>query len=113
MLPSTVQAEGDGGVSQTVPIDLSLTTAVGLFVKVAGTVDFTVQFTADDVWAVDFDASTATWYPYDTGTSDLVNGTANASGNFAAPPTGVRVIHGATNSSGTSVLTVIQSGLTS
>jgi len=112
MLPSEVSVTGVGN-SQVVPVDLSLTTAVGVFVKVSGSVTFTVQYTADDVYAVGYDpdAVTSTWYPYDSGTSELVDGTANASGNFTAPPQGVRVVN--TVGTGTTTMTVIQSGLSS
>lgn len=92
-------------VSEVVPIDQYLNpTNIGLAVVVSGSVTYTVEHTFDDVFATDFNPATATWFPHPT----LQALTASADGNFAFPPTGVRLNQ--TLGAGSAILNLIQAG---
>lgn len=82
--------------------------SVGMGVKISSGAGLTysVTYTFDDVYASNFDPSTATWY------SDLtavVAQTANKTGNLTYPVTAVRLEITAWTS-GSATLTVIQAG---
>lgn len=94
--------------SKPVPVDTRTVggTAIALGIVVTGTVDVTVQHTFDDIWARDYDPSTGTWMDHET----LINITANADGNYAFPPTAIRII-GNSGSTGDAELVVVQQGV--
>jgi len=69
-----------------------------------GSPTYTIQHTFDDVFASNFDPSTATWYDHPT-----LNGlAANADGNYAFPVTAIKLVVAGT---GTVQATVIQAGI--
>ena len=92
------------GASQEIPLDQYISPFnVSLFLGITGTVDVTVQFTADDVFG---DAPG----PFDwTDHPDLTNVTADADASFISPVSACRLL---TNSGvGTAVLRIAQAGL--
>ena len=106
MRPITVSADRAGTVtSPVIPIDqYQAPTNIGLAVIVTGTVTFSVQHTFDDVFSPTFDPATATWFNHPT-----LNGlTANADGNYMAPPRGVRL--NLTAGTGSARLVLVQAG---
>lgn len=77
---------------------------VALGVRVSGTVNYTVQYTFDDVFASGYNPSTGNWVDH----ASLTAQTANKDSNIAYPVRGIRL---ALNSgTGTAVLTIIQAG---
>ncbi|HUW44642.1 MAG TPA: hypothetical protein VMW50_02490 [Dehalococcoidia bacterium] len=104
MRPVRVTTSGVS-VSPVIPIDQYLSpTNIGLGVDVTGAVTYTVEHTFDDVFAVDFVPATATWFPHPTLAGLLVD----ADGNYAFPPTGVRLNQ--TAGAGSAILNLIQAG---
>ena len=94
-------------VSAPIPIDQYLNpTNIGLGVDIlTGTATYTVEHTFDDVFDENFNPATATWFPHPT----LQGQVADADGNYAFPPTAVRL--NVTASSGGDVrLNLIQAG---
>lgn len=95
-------------VSAVCPIDKNVNPtdiALGLIITPAATC--TVEYTYDDVWSPTFNPATAVWFPHPT----LAAKTANADGNFAFPPLGVRLNQ--TAGAGSAVLVVNQGGIAS
>lgn len=97
----TVQA----GASTEVPLDIYVTTFnVNLVAEVTGTINYTVQYTFDDIFGGA--PGPFNWINH----SQLTAQTGNANGTLVGPTRAVRVL---TNSGGGTVkLQVIQSGLT-
>jgi len=80
---------------------------VGIGVIKTGTVDYSVQYTYDDVFSSSFDPATAGWFtmsafPLTTATSK--------DGTISSPVTAVR-LNAVTITSGSLVMTVIQAGM--
>lgn len=93
------------GVSEVCPVDIYLSpTNIGLGVDITGTATIDVEHTFDDVFAEDFDPNTATWYQHPT----LTGVTADDDGNYAFPPTGIRLNQ--TAGAGSAILNIIQAG---
>lgn len=106
MRPIRITITG-AATSAPVPMDLyQCPFNVSLLCKKSSgaTVDYTVQYTGDDVFASDFDASTAKWFNH----ADLTNKTADATGTLVNPVTAVRLV--VTTSNGTVTIEIIQSG---
>jgi hypothetical protein len=92
-------------VSEVCPVDIYLSpTNIGLGVDITGTATVTVEHTFDDVFADDFNPATAKWYPHPT----LTTITVDDDGNYAFPPTGIRLNQ--TLGAGSAVLTIVQAG---
>ena len=92
--------------SSVVPVQLgSAPLNIGIACIVTGTVTYSVQHTFDDVFAANFDPSTAVWFDHPT----LVAQTGNKDGNYSAPPRGVRVF--ATAGTGSVRMVLVQSGV--
>lgn len=95
----------DAGASQPVPLDIYLTpfnVSVGL--TVTGTVDVTLQYTFDDIFA---NAGPFSWRD----TDDMANATANGEETFISPVRASRLL---TNSgTGSATLNIIQAGAAS
>jgi len=88
-----------------VPIDRYLTpTNIGLGVDITGVVTYTVEHTFEDVFDPNFNPATATWFPHPT----LAALSADADGNYAYPPVGVRLNQ--TAGAGSAILTLVQAG---
>ena len=102
----TVRVSTNGvSVSSVIPVDRYLAPAnIALGVVVNGAATFTVQHTFDDVFAPTFNPATATWFNHPTMTALAVN----TDGNYAYPPTGVRLNQ--TAGAGSAILTLNQAG---
>lgn len=93
------------GYSSLVPCDQYVNaTAITLGVAVSGTVTYSIEYTLDDIYAANFDASTATWYTHTV----LTGLSANACSNFLFPVMAARI--NVTAGTGTATLTVLQGG---
>lgn len=77
---------------------------LALSVVVSGTIDYTVQYTFDDVFAKGYTPSAGTWTDHPT-----LLGDASLDSNIAYPVTGVRII--GNSGTGTAKLTIIQAGM--
>lgn len=77
---------------------------VALSVLVSGTVNYTVQYTFDDVFAKGYDPSTGNWVDHPS----LTGQTTTKDSNIAYPVRGVRIK--ANSGAGTATLTAIQAG---
>lgn len=98
----TVGTSGVGG-SQVIPIDqYQAPTNIGLAATVVGTVNYTVQHTFDDIFAVP--RIIPTWFDHPTLAASVVN----LDGNLAAPPRAVRVV--INSGTGEVTLKLIQAG---
>lgn len=105
MRPVRVQTSGIS-VSPPIPIDQGVNpTNIGLGVDITAPATVTVEHTFDDVFAEDFNPATATWYPHPT----LTGVTADDDGNYAFPPTAVRLNQ--TAGAGSAILNLIQAGI--
>jgi len=104
MRPVRVTTSGVS-VSPVIPIDQYLSpTNIGLGVQIIGAATVTVEHTFDDVFADTFNPATATWFPHPT----IAGVAVNTDGNYAFPPTGVRLNQ--TAGAGSAVLNLIQAG---
>lgn len=77
---------------------------VALGVTVTGTINYTVQYTFDDIFAPEFVPASANWVNHPS----LTGLTASADSNIAYPVRGIRII--ANSGSGSARLTAIQAG---
>jgi hypothetical protein len=78
---------------------------VGFGIAVTGTINYTVQHTFDDVFAPNFDPTTAVWFDHPTIASQAVN----KDGNYAFPVAAIRLKNN--SGGGTAVMTIIQAGI--
>lgn len=78
---------------------------IGCDISAGGSMTYTVEHTFDDVFANNFNPSTATWFPH----ANLASKTVDADGNYAFPIMACRLNVG-TYGSGSITFTVIQSG---
>ena len=79
---------------------------VGFGVIVSGTVNYTVQHTFDDVFASDFDPTTAKWFNH----SSVSGVSTDQDGNYAFPVSAIRVVLSG-GSTGTVDTTILQAGI--
>ena len=77
---------------------------VALNVQVTGTVDYTVQYTFDDIFAANYSPSAGSWTNHPT----LTTQTTTKDSNIAYPVRGVRIL--LNSGTGTAKLTIIQGG---
>jgi hypothetical protein len=104
MRPVTVTATV-GVNSPSVPLDIYANpTSVDIDVIVNGTVNYTVQYTADDPFSPTFNPATANWFNHPT----LQAQTANGDGNFAYPPRAVQLV--INSGPGSATMRIIQAG---
>lgn len=97
------------GVSAPIPLDVNQAPfSVGVGVVLANTpnLTYTVQHTFDDVFASDFDPSTATWFP----NASLTDKTSSSDGNYSYPVRAVR-LNVTLYTAGTATMTIIQAGM--
>lgn len=105
MKPINVSQTGAGS-TDPIPLNLNINPFnVSMAVVVTGTVNYTVQYTLDDVWASSYNPATGTWFNH----ASLVTDTANETGNFAFPVAAVRLT--VNSGAGTAAMTVIQAGI--
>lgn len=98
------------GTSNPIPLDIYIApfqVSVNVFMSAGATVDYSLQYTYDDVLAVGYDpaASTSQWI--DDTTMD--NEVASSTVNITAPITAVRIVAAAV-SGGTLAVTILQAG---
>ena len=104
MRPVTYSITGTG-VSGVYPPDHYVSPFnIALGVTVTGTVNYTVQYTFDDVFAKDFTPSSANWVDHPSLTAQ----TTTKDSNIAYPVRGVRL--NVASGTGTTRLTIIQAG---
>lgn len=104
MRPITYSVTGVG-TSNVCPADHYVSPFnVALNVVVSGTVTYTVQYTFDDVFAANFNPSTANWTNHPSLTAQSVT----KDSNIAYPVRGIRLNVSA--GTGTATLTIIQAG---
>jgi hypothetical protein len=77
---------------------------VALSVRVSGTVNYTVQYTFDDVLESSYNPSTGNWVDHPS----LTGQTATKDSNIAYPVRGIRMV--VNSGTGSAVLTAIQAG---
>lgn len=104
MRPVRVTQTGTGR-SSVVPLDRYQNPFnVGLLCVATGTIDYTVQYTSDDVFSPTFVPASANWFSHPS----LTGKTASAEGNIAFGVTAVCVL--VNSGSGSVTLNVVQSG---
>lgn len=104
MRPTTVVADDTTPNSAPIVTDYLVAPAnIALGVVVNGVVNYTVQHTFDDPFK-STGLTGATWYNHPT----LNAQTANADGNYMAPPRAVRIIRN--SGTGSATLTLVQTG---
>lgn len=93
------------GASRPIPLDQYVSPFnASLFCAVTGTVNYTAQYTLDDIWA---SAGPYTWSDH----PDLTSATADGDGTYISPVTATRLL---TNSgTGSVVFTILQAGAAS
>lgn len=87
--------------------------SVGIGVTKTGTVDYSVEFTYDDVFSSTFNPATASWFVVSglgTASPPGTGVAVSANGVISSPVTAVR-LNSATITSGSLVMTVIQAGM--
>ena len=105
MKPITVLQTAAGSTG-TIPLNVNVNPFnIGIAVVVSGTVNYTVQYTFDNVWSATYNSATATWFDH----ASLAAQTTSQTGNFAFPVAGMRLT--VNSGSGTATMTVIQAGL--
>jgi hypothetical protein len=98
----TITGSGTSGVC---PIDHYIApTNVTLGATITGTVNYTVQYTFDDVFAVSYVPASGNWVDHPSLTAQ----TTSKDSNLAYPARGVRLV--VNSGSGTVRLTIIQAG---
>lgn len=98
-------ASAGAKTSNVCPVDHYVSPSnIALSVVVTGTVDYTVQYTFDDVFANGYNPSSGNWTPHPS----LTNKATTLDSNIAYPVRGIRVI--LNSGSGTIRLTIIQAG---
>lgn len=94
------------GVTPPVPLDhYRQPFNVGVAVVVTGTVTYTVEHTYDDVYAQNFNPSTAVWFPL----AALTAQTTTKDAAYTSPVTAVRLNISA--GTGSATMTLIQAGM--
>ena len=104
MRPVTLSITG-ATTSAVCPTDFNVAPSnIALNAQVTGTVSYTVQYTFDDVFADGYSAASGNWtnHPYMTAK------TVTFDSNLAYPARGIRITQTGT---GTTVLTIIQAGI--
>lgn len=104
MRPTSVSVTGVGNSAVIVPDYLTAPFALGIAVKVTGTVNYTVQHTFDDVFDPNFNPATATWIDHAT----LAAQTTTKDSNYAFPVRGIRLV--VNSGTGTAQLVVVSAG---
>lgn len=99
-------ASGGAKAANTIPLDVFISPFnTALSVTVTGTVDYTVQYTFDNVQASTWTAATGNWVNHPS----LTNKVATLDSNLAYPATAVRIV--LNSGAGSVVFTVIQAGI--
>lgn len=94
------------GAATGATIEINFNNAVvgiGFACVVAGTVNYTVNHTYDDVFA----AVPPTWFPH--GVANMVNATSNQESNFIIPISGMQLV--INSGTGSVTITILQQGI--
>lgn len=79
---------------------------VGIVADATGTVVYTVEYTASDVWAPTFNPATAVWFPVSAG---MTGASTDQALNFTIPCTAIRLNQA--SGAGSVAMTIIQAGI--
>ena len=96
--------------SQAIPLNFNTSpfnVSIGVNLSAGASLTYSVQYTFDDVFAPNFNPSTANWFTHGT----LTGKTSSSDGNIAFPVTAVR-LNVTPYVSGTAQIVVIQAGIT-
>jgi len=105
MVSTVSDASGGAVTGNPLPLDYFVSPFnVTLSGQVTGTVDYTVQYTFDDVQAATYTPASGNWIPH----PNLTTKTTTLDSNLAYPATAVRII--LNSGSGSVRFTVIQAG---
>ena len=99
---------GSQTTSVTIPLDTyqdPFNVGLAVVLSAGASLTYTVQHTFDDVFASNFNPTTATWFPHAT----LAAKTASSDGNYAYPVVATR-LNVTAWTSGTATMTVVQAG---
>jgi hypothetical protein len=108
MRPAVLSVAASPATSTVYPVDIHREAGIALMLKITGTGTVSVEHTFDDVFAVGFDPSSATWIEHAT-LKDVSNTTPNVDSNYAYLPRGIRLK--SKTGTCTATLTIIQMGL--
>lgn len=95
--------------SAPIPLDVNqdpFNVSIGVALSAGATLTYSVQHTFDDVFAKNFDPSTAVWFT----NSGLSAKTTSLDGNYTLPVTAIR-LNVSAFTSGSATMTVIQAGM--
>lgn len=95
-----------GTTALWVPDDKISPCNIALAAVVAGTINWDVEHTFDDIFAAGYKQSSGTFFDHE----DLVGETASGDGNYAFYPTGIRFKINSSGSDGALAATIIQGG---
>jgi len=105
MRPVVYTLSGGASTSNVCPLDHYISPFnIALGVTVTGTVNYTVQYTFDDVFALTYAPASGNWVNHPSLTSQ----TATLDSNIAYPVRGVRLVMN--SGTGTVRLTIVQAG---
>lgn len=107
MIPQIVSKTGEGSSDPVVFDIMRNPFNVSIFCVVSGTVDYTIQHTADWDEAAQGVPSGATWWNHDV--ANLVGATTSQSGNFILPCRAAKIL--VNSGDGSVTATFIQAGL--
>lgn len=108
MRPITVTVSSQTA-SAVIPLDTyqdPFNVSIGVVLSAGASLTYSVQHTFDNVFASNFNPSTATWF----NNSGLTAKTTSLDGNYNMPVTAIR-LNVTTHSSGSATMTVIQAGM--
>ena len=100
---------GSATASAAIPMDHyrdPFNVGVGVALSAGASMTCTVQHTFDDVFAKDFDSTTATWF----NNTSLSTKTTSSDGNYIIPVTAIR-LNVTVWAAGTATMTLIQAGM--
>lgn len=114
MIPQTVTVNTPTGASKVIVLDGARTPFnVSVFCLGSGTVNYTVRYTADNVWASSYNPTTGNWFTGNsTGIANmaaLANASGSALGSFVGPVTAAQLVMN--SGSGSVTATFVQAGL--
>lgn len=98
------------GASPPIILDVNhspFNVSVAVVLSAAANLTYTVEHTYDDVFANNFDPSTATWFPH----ASMTTKTASADANYTYPVRAVRLSLVSPYTSGSATMTVVQAGM--
>jgi hypothetical protein len=105
MRPFVTTVDSVTTASPVYPTDTYIApTNIGLGVVVTGTINYTVQYTFDNVYATGYSPSTGNWINHPTLTSQTIS----KDSNISYPVRGIRIIYN--SGTGSALFTVIQAG---